>query len=664
MLSAIARSEGGSGAEWKLAPVGSPATPCIAAQSGEPQLSVCAGTAYLVSVAPILRDQEGRGDASASGALRLGYLLGGTRVAAPALLASLRERQLGHSVIWFENALAHSSLTPHPAPIIIPDGGVREYEIGDSAYLGGARATQVGSQTLTAGLFSPLGPLRRALLESVATVAGIGAVVVTGTLLILSFLANRMLRPIQQLREGALRIGEGDLAHRISVRTGDELEALADQFNDMSGKLQESYADLENKVEDRTRELSESLQQQTATAEVLQVISRSKFELEPIFDIIVHSAARLCNADSVFVFQRVADAYHLVASHGFSPEYRDFVQRNPISAGRGTLVGRAALDVRITHIPDILADPEYTWSDSQRMGGFRTMLGVPLVREGESIGSLALTRRDVRPFSDKQVALVTTFADQVVIAIENVRLLEEVQARTRELAQSRLRRFLAPQVAELLVSSGESEPTLESRRCEVTVVFCDLRGFTAFAESAEPEEVMAVLREYHAALGDLIFRFEGTLERFVGDGLMVVFNDPLPVPDHPARAVRMAVAMRDCMRALSERWRRQGHELGFGIGIAQGYATVGPIGFDRRLDYSVVGSIPNMASRLCDVARAGQILVSRRVFLSIEHEVEARCEGDLSLKGFQKAVPAYEILSWRENDVTGARTEGDHHPNG
>jgi len=158
---------------------------------------------------------------------------------------------------------------------------------------------------------------------------------------------------------------------------------------------------------------------------------------------------------------------------------------------------------------------------------------------------------------------------------------------------------------------------------------------------------MTVLREYHAALGELIFRFEGTLERFVGDGLLVVFNDPVPAPDHPIRAVRMAIAMRDCMRDLSAGWRRYGHELGFGIGIAQGYATVGLIGFDRRLDYAVIGSIPNLASRLCDAAKPGQILVSQRVFVSVEHNVDASHSGDLVLKGFQRPVPSYEIVGWR-----------------
>ena len=175
-------------------------------------------------------------------------------------------------------------------------------------------------------------------------------------------------------------------------------------------------------------------------------------------------------------------------------------------------------------------------------------------------------------------------------------------------------------------------------------MFCDLRGFTAFAETSEPEEVMGVLRQYHEALGELIFHHEGTVEHFAGDGVVVLFNDPLPCPDPTARAVRMAIAMRARIAELAEGWRKQGHELGFGVGIAQGYATLGRIGFEGRFDYAAIGPVANMASRLCDEASDGEILISQRALATVEDSVEAEPVGDLALKGFMRPVTAYRIL--------------------
>lgn len=212
---------------------------------------------------------------------------------------------------------------------------------------------------------------------------------------------------------------------------------------------------------------------------------------------------------------------------------------------------------------------------------------------------------------------------------------------------TRLKRFLPPQLADLIVSSGD-EILLESHRREITAVFCDLRGFTAFAETAEPEEVMGILRQYHSALGELVFRFEGTLEHFAGDGMMVFFNDPLPVSDPAVRAVRMAVTMRERIGELIQHWRRRGHQLEFGVGIAMGYATLGKIGFEGRLDYGAIGTVTNLASRLCDEARPGQILVSQRVYAEVEAIAELEPVGELLLKGLARPVTAFNVVGLKE----------------
>ena len=211
---------------------------------------------------------------------------------------------------------------------------------------------------------------------------------------------------------------------------------------------------------------------------------------------------------------------------------------------------------------------------------------------------------------------------------------------------SRLKRFLAPQVVDLILSSGD-ERMLESHRGDISVMFCDLRGFTRFAEATEPDEVMAVLREYHASLGELIHRHEGTLDRFSGDGFMVLFNDPLPCPDPSLKAVRMAVEMRDVVAELCQKWRHYGPELGFGIGIARGYATLGPIGFEGRFDYSAIGTVVNLAARLCAEAKSGQILVDSKVHSAMEEHAEIEAVGELTLKGIPRPVEAYNIHAMR-----------------
>jgi adenylate cyclase len=235
----------------------------------------------------------------------------------------------------------------------------------------------------------------------------------------------------------------------------------------------------------------------------------------------------------------------------------------------------------------------------------------------------------------------------------NRTLEEKVAAQVAQLERvGRLRRFLPRQVAELVVSSGQ-ESLLESHRREISVVFCDLRGFTAFAEVAEPEEVMDVLRAYHAAAGRLNDKYEGTLARFLGDGLMVFFNDPVPCPDPAVRAVKLAVALRTAVDHLANGWAKKGYQLGFGVGIAQGYATLGRIGFEDRLDYTAIGTVVNQAARLCGEAKAGEILITQRVATEVEGAIDVEHLGELSLKGLRQPVTIFRLLQTLKDGEVG-----------
>jgi class 3 adenylate cyclase len=435
-------------------------------------------------------------------------------------------------------------------------------------------------------------------------------------------------------------------------------------------------ARLLNELRQRTADLGEALEQQTATSEVLKVISSSPGELELVFQAMLQNATKLCEAKFGGLFLYEAPGFRCVAHEGASAEHTGRWQREPFLDLRDAHpvlpLARVAATKSIVHDLDIAAQVGPDEIHHTRVfgligsAGARTVLGVPMLKEDALVGAIIIYRTEVRAFSDKQIALVQNFAAQAVIAIENARLLSELRQRTEEVVKlnqqleqrvadqvgeiermSRLRRFLPPQVADLIVASG-TEKQLESHRREITALFCDLRGFTGFSESSDPEDVMALLAEYHAAIGTIINKYSGTLERYAGDGVMVIFNDPVPVENPALQAVLMALDMRAAIGELIEKWRELGHDLGFGIGIAHGFATLGTIGFEGRRDYAAIGTVSNVASRLCDEAKPGQILISPRVRQAIEKAVTVESIGEFNLKGIRRPMAAYNVLGTAE----------------
>jgi class 3 adenylate cyclase/putative methionine-R-sulfoxide reductase with GAF domain len=472
----------------------------------------------------------------------------------------------------------------------------------------------------------------------------------------------RTMLGVPLLREG-IPIGVFALVRSVRRPFTEKQIELVKTFADQAVIAIEN-ARLFDEVQARTRELSESLEQQTATSEVLKVISSSTGELQPVFQAMLENAVRICGAKFGNLWLREGDAYRIGATHGAPAAYVDFLRTEPVFLPNPNVgLGQLAKTKEAYHLADAAAVARHSRlrEATINLAGARTLVVVPMLKDDEVVGAVSIYRQEVRPFTDKQIELVKNFAAQAVIAIENSRLLNDLNKLNQQLEQrvtdqvseiermGRLRRFLPAQVADLIVASG-AEKQLESHRREITALFCDLRGFTGFSESSDPEDVMALLREYHAAIGGIINRYGGTLERYAGDGVMVVFNDPIPVDNPALQAVLMAIDMRAAIGELIEKWRKLGHDIGFGIGIAHGYATLGTIGFEGRFDYAAIGTVSNVASRLCDEAKPGQILISPRVLMAVEKDITVEPVGDFALKGIRRPMTAYNVLDTKAAD--------------
>jgi class 3 adenylate cyclase len=387
---------------------------------------------------------------------------------------------------------------------------------------------------------------------------------------------------------------------------------------------------------DLARDLEDVREQQRAISGVLRAVARSA-GLQPVLEEVAEACRRLCQADHGSLWLLEGGLLH-VGAHQGEPEAAQYDLEHPHPVDRTTAAGRATLERKPIQIPDVLTDPEYTYPGPRF---FRTMLGVPIMVEDDLIGVVVVVRREPKPFTDDHIALVQTFADQAAIALTNARLLDAVERQRTELS-----RFVSPQVADL-ISSQDGERLLAGHRAYISSLFADLRGFTAFAETAAPEELFDVLREYHAVLGELIPAHQGTLEHFAGDGVMVFFNDPLPVNEHELQAIRLALAAQARFAELAAGWRKRGVDLALGIGIEAGYATLGRVGFEGRFDYAALGPATNLASRLSTHASPGQTLIGQRVFAATEEAVETTPVGSLDLKGFGRPVVAYAVQRLR-----------------
>ncbi|MCP5087845.1 MAG: GAF domain-containing protein [Rhodobacteraceae bacterium] len=408
------------------------------------------------------------------------------------------------------------------------------------------------------------------------------------------------------------------------------------------------------------RELQSRLERETATAEILEVISCSRDDDHPVFKAIVGNAAQLCSAERCGLHILNEDQGRISFEAMWGEASDEFVPGSyAYDLDDPSPVARSIRERGRIHINDLSEDELYLAGDEFHRKlvddvGYRTLLSVPLMRRGDVLGAIAVWRTEVKSFSEGEIAMVEAFAAQAVIAIENVKQFKALESLNAELGDrveeqvdeiermGRLKRFLPTAVADTVMSSG-SEGLLKSHRVLLGVLMCDIRGFTAFVETAEPEETIEVLQTYHEEMGKLINASGAGVDQRVGDGLMVLFNDPLPCDDPAGQAVRLAMAMRARMNELCASWKKLGHRLGFGVGVSLGYATVGIVGFEGRIDYSASGTAINLAARLCDEASDGEILLSPRARISVEDDFQVELRDEISFKGIREPVEVFKL---------------------
>ncbi len=476
---------------------------------------------------------------------------------------------------------------------------------------------------------------------------------------------------VRMVDEEGLRTGlrvplmQGDRAFgcialsRREVRpfTDDEI-ALVQTFADQAVIAIENVRQFQA-AQTANTELETQLQREAAAREVLQVISQSRDDEQPVFDVILKNAARLCRSTMARLHLIEDDRKHRRLAAHWGEDLRALAIGEKMPMNKGHPISISILEARIIHIEDISETDLYKGHDPlfRRLvekEGIRTLLTVPLLLGGHAFGCIALSRRERSPFAKQDIELVETFAAQAVIAIENVHQFRELESLNAQLESrvedqvgeiermGRLKRFLPSAVADAVVSSG-SEAMLESHRALIGILFCDIRGFTAFCEQAEPEETIEVLQIYHEEMGKLISVHKAGVDHRMGDGIMVLFNDPVPCDDPAGEAVRLAVQMRARMAALCREWRKAGHRLGFGVGISLGYATVGMVGSEGRYEYTASGTAVNLAARLCDQAADGEILLSPRAFTAVEEDVDWEPGEELKLKGLAAPVEVRKV---------------------